>query len=150
MRRGSPGIISAALDKQKHNQEIRAQATETRFIRIEADRLDKLINLIGELVVSRQRVDMISNSVGNSQLSEAVTSLGYFTEQIRDAALTLRMVPIGDTFLRFKRVVRDTAKELAKEIELVIKALTLSLTAPWWKNSTTLSCILCAMPWTTA
>ncbi|MFO1369618.1 MAG: chemotaxis protein CheA [Marinagarivorans sp.] len=117
----APGIISAALDKQKHNQEIRAQATETRFIRIEADRLDKLINLIGELVVSRQRVDLISNGVGNSQLSEAVTSLGYFTEQIRDAALTLRMVPIGDTFLRFKRVVRDTAKELTKEIELVIE-----------------------------
>lgn len=117
----APSIITAALDKQKHNQEIRAQATETRFIRIEADRLDKLINLIGELVVSRQRVDLISNNVGNNQLTEAVTSLGYFTEQIRDAALTLRMVPIGDTFLRFKRVVRDTAKELGKDIELLIE-----------------------------
>ncbi len=117
----APGIISAALDKQKHNQEIRAQGSETRFIRIEADRLDKLINLIGELVVSRQRVDLISNSLGSGQLNEAVTSLGYFTEQIRDAALTLRMVPIGDTFLRFKRVVRDTAKELDKEIELIIE-----------------------------
>jgi two-component system chemotaxis sensor kinase CheA len=52
---------------------------------------------------------------------EAVASMGSFTEQIRDAALTLRMVPIGDTFQKFKRVVRDTAKELGKEIDLEIE-----------------------------
>ena len=60
------------------------------------------------------------------------------------------MVPIGDTFLRFKRVVRDTAKELAKEIELVIEGADTELDRSMVENSTTLSCILCAMPWTTA
>ena len=117
----SPELISAALDRQKTNQEIRTVQPEQRFIRVEAERLDKLINLIGELVVNRQRVDLLSSTLGNGQLTEAVTSMGNFTEQIRDAALTLRMVAIGDTFLRFKRVVRDTAKELGKEIELEIE-----------------------------
>lgn len=117
-----PELITAAINKQNSNKkETRAAAPETRFIRVDAERLDHLINLIGELVVNRQRVDLLSAKLGSSQLIEAVTSMGNFTEQIRDAALTLRMVAIGDTFLRFKRVVRDTAKELGKEINLEIE-----------------------------
>ena len=114
-----PAVIDAALDKQKKGQE-KKPSVENRFIRVDAERLDHLINLIGELVINRQRVDLLSSRLGDSQLIEAVTSMGNFTEQIRDAALTLRMVPIGDTFQKFKRVVRDTAKELGKEIELEI------------------------------
>jgi len=116
----APELVTAALDKQKKNQERRA-SPESRFIRVDAERLDKLINLIGELVVNRQRVDLLASKIGNTNLTEAITSMGNFTEQIRDAALTLRMVPMADTFQKFKRVVRDTAKELGKEIELEIE-----------------------------
>lgn len=116
----APEIIDAAVDKQKTSQE-RKSTTESRFIRVDADRLDKLINLIGELVINRQRIDLLVSELANPVLVEAVTSMGSFTEQIRDAALTLRMVPIGDTFQKFKRVVRDTAKSLGKEIDLVIE-----------------------------
>ena len=116
----APEIVSAALDKQKKNIE-KKSAPENRFIRVDAERLDKLINLIGELVINRQRVDLLASKMGNPTLIEAVTSMGNFTEAIRDAALTLRMVPIGDTFQKFKRVVRDTAKSLNKEIELEIE-----------------------------
>jgi two-component system, chemotaxis family, sensor kinase CheA len=124
----APELITAALDKQQINPDARALPSdarsaqpETRFIRVDAERLDILINLIGELVVNQQRVDLLSSKLNSNQLVEAVGSMGNFTEQIRDAALTLRMVAIGDTFLRFKRVVRDTAKELGKEIELEIE-----------------------------
>ncbi|MES2824390.1 MAG: chemotaxis protein CheA [Pseudomonadota bacterium] len=124
----APELITAALDKQHTNQDARALPSdtrsaqpETRFIRVDAERLDILINLIGELVINQQRVDLLSSKLNSNQLTEAVGSMGNFTEQIRDAALTLRMVAIGDTFLRFKRVVRDTAKELGKEIELEIE-----------------------------
>src|SRR5690606_32407831 len=92
-----------------------------RFIRVDAERLDTLINLIGELVINRQRIDLLASTMGNPTLMEAVTSMGNFTEAIRDAALTLRMVPVGDTFQKFKRVVRDTAKTLNKEIDLEIE-----------------------------
>lgn len=118
----APEVIHAALSRQQSAPpESRVASPEQRYIRVEAERLDKLINLIGELVTNRQRVDLLAAGLGNTQLTEAVTSIGNFTEQIRDAALTLRMVAIGDTFLRFKRVVRDTAKELGKEIELEIE-----------------------------
>ncbi len=115
-----PEIVNAALDKQKKISE-KKSSPENRFIRVDAERLDKLINLIGELVINRQRVDLLASKMGNPTLIEAVTSMGNFTEAIRDAALTLRMVPIGDTFQKFKRVVRDTAKSLNKEIELEIE-----------------------------
>lgn len=116
----APEVVSAALDKQKKNSE-RKTSPENRFIRVDAERLDTLINLIGELVINRQRIDLLASKMGNPTLVEAVTSMGNFTEAIRDAALTLRMVPVGDTFQKFKRVVRDTAKSLNKEIELEIE-----------------------------
>ena len=116
----APEIVHAALDKQKKIAE-KKTSSENRFIRVDAERLDTLINLIGELVINRQRVDLLASKLGNATLIEAVTSMGNFTEAIRDAALTLRMVPIGDTFQKFKRVVRDTAKSIGKEIELEIE-----------------------------
>lgn len=112
-------VLDAALDKQKKSVGGKS-AAENRSIRVDAEKLDKLINLIGELVISRQRVDLLSAQAGHGPLSEAVASLGNFTEQIRDAALTLRMVQIGETFQRFRRVVRDTSMELGKSIDLVI------------------------------
>jgi two-component system chemotaxis sensor kinase CheA len=116
----APEIVSAALDKQKKISE-KKTSPENRFIRVDAERLDTLINLIGELVINRQRIDLLASTMGNPTLMEAVTSMGNFTEAIRDAALTLRMVPVGDTFQKFKRVVRDTAKTLNKEIDLEIE-----------------------------
>lgn len=111
-------VVEAALDKQKKFAE---KPQESRFIRVDAEKLDSLINLIGELVISRQRVDLLASETNHGPLLDAVSNLGGFTEHIRDAALTLRMVPIGDTFQRFRRLVRDTATELGKSIELKIR-----------------------------
>ncbi len=116
----SEEIVEAALQKQKESEKNKKQK-EISFVRVESDRLDYLINLIGELVINNQRVDIISERINDNFLNEAIESLGRFTEKIRDAALDLRMVPIGGTFQRFKRVVRDTAQELGKEINLVIE-----------------------------
>ncbi|WP_444995674.1 chemotaxis protein CheA [Aliikangiella sp. IMCC44359] len=113
-------VVEDALNKQK---EIRKKSNikEPNFIRVDSERLDVLINLIGELVINSQRIELISESLKDSSLNEAVESLENFTEEIRDAALDLRMVPIGATFQRFKRVVRDTAEALGKNIDLVIE-----------------------------
>lgn len=112
-------VVTAALERQKKSPE-RKPAAEARTIRVDAEKLDHLINLIGELVISRQRVDLLAAQTGSAPLLEAVAALGGFTEHIRDAALTLRMVQIGDTFQRFRRIVRDTAHELGKSIDLEI------------------------------
>lgn len=90
-------------------------------IRIDANHLDHLINLIGELVINQQRISLLTKQNESSALNEAVDDYDSYTEQIREAALKLRMVPIGATFQRFKRLVRDTAKELNKDIELTLE-----------------------------
>jgi len=98
------------------------QSTNTnKQIRVDSDRVDHLINLIGELVINQQRIDLLANKTKSLQLIEAVNDFEGFTEQIRDAALSLRMIPIGGTFQRFKRLVRDTAQQLGKNVELLIE-----------------------------
>lgn len=106
-------------EKPTSNKPIK-QTAPSKQIRIDSDRLDHLINLIGELVINQQRVDLLAGKTRNTTLIEAVDDFESFTEQIRDAALNLRMIPIGGTFQRFKRIVRDTAQELGKNIGLTI------------------------------
>ncbi|WNO10182.1 chemotaxis protein CheA [Teredinibacter sp. KSP-S5-2] len=103
---------------KQESKQLESKKNTTKFVRVDAERLDNLINLIGELVINRQRVDTISERMKDQLLDESVESLRYLTEKVRDAALELRMVPIGETFQRFKRVVRDTAADLNKKITL--------------------------------
>ncbi len=108
--------------KESPKESNKEQTVSTnKQIRVDSDRVDHLINLIGELVINQQRIDLLANKTKNPQLIEAVSDFEGFTEQIRDAALSLRMVPIGGTFQRFKRLVRDTAQQLGKNVELVIE-----------------------------
>jgi two-component system chemotaxis sensor kinase CheA len=110
-------LTNPALSKPNKSNN---KGVEGKQIRVDSNRLDNLINLIGELVINQQRIDLLSKNIKSSALVEAVDDFDNFTNQIRDAALSLRMVPIGGTFQRFNRLVRDTAQELRKEIELTI------------------------------
>ncbi len=94
---------------------------EQKSLRVDAEKLDTLINLIGELVTAGAGCALQASSQADSAMQESVSRLNGLLEEVRDAALKLRMVPIGSTFIRFQRVVRDVAKELNKEIQLDIR-----------------------------
>lgn len=94
---------------------------DTRSIRIPADRLDAVINLLGELVIASAGAELLARQTRNRPLAEANHQIGRLVEEIRNGTLQLRMVPIGETFSRFRRVVRDTAAELGKEVALEIE-----------------------------
>ena len=113
-----PEIVEAAAVKQK--QVADKKAAEARLIRVQADKLDHLIDLVGELVIAGASANLLAQRSGQSTLFEATSVLSRLVEDIRDSALQLRMVQIGETFSRFNRVVRDVSKELGKEIELSI------------------------------
>lgn len=108
-------VVSTALEKQ--SREVKAKADQ--YVRVEATKLDRLINLVGELVISNTVTSLRAEGIGDTGLNEAVKTSARFVEEVRDAALGLRMVQIGGTFVRFQRVVRDLAQELGKQIELV-------------------------------
>lgn len=111
-------LVNAALSKQKDARN--RQAQEARFIRVHADKLDSLINLVGELVIAGAGVGLQAARNKDGVLMESVSSMARLVEDIRDGAMRLRMVEIGETFNRFRRVVRDVSKEIGKDIELII------------------------------
>jgi len=112
-------VVDLALEKQsstKFNQSI-----GKNVLRVDANKLDSLINLVGELVISGATTNMLVKTTTNEQLIESMSNMSRLVEEIRDNALNLRMVPIGETFNRFKRVVRDVSKDIGKDIKLTIK-----------------------------
>jgi two-component system, chemotaxis family, sensor kinase CheA len=113
-----PDVVNAALEKQKQVKE--TKNAESNFIRIDANKLDELINLVGELIIAGAGATLVANKAANSEMTEATSTISTLVEQVRDSALALRMVQIGSTFSRFNRVVRDVSKELGKEIRLEI------------------------------
>lgn len=112
-------IVDAALEKQKKTQETRSK--EARTIRVDADKLDGLINLVGELVIASANIDQQAQRVKDAWLLESASSMLRLVEEIRDSSMKIRMVPIGETFSRFNRVVRDISRDTGKEIALEIK-----------------------------
>jgi len=113
-----PPVVEAALEKQKQVRDAKCQ--ENRVIRVDSEKLDSLINLVGELVIAGASASLLSHRSRDTQLQEATSNISRLVEEIRDGALQLRMVQIGETFRRFNRVVRDVSREMGKEIELQI------------------------------
>lgn len=115
----APEVVEAALTKQQKTRESSA-GEENRFIRVQADRLDEVINLLGELVIAGAGANLLARETRNVALIEANLHMNSLIEEIRNGTLGLRMVPVGETFSRFRRVVRDTASSLGKEVNFEI------------------------------
>ena len=113
----APGTAAQA---ERRNAGERRGPAEARFVKVRADKLDHLIDLIGELVIAGSGAQMVANQEGSVPFLEAVQRVSELVQATRDGALALRMVPVGETFGRFQRVVRDTSKQLGKEIDFVV------------------------------
>lgn len=95
-------------------------ARQTSWVRVRADKLEALINLAGELVTAGAGARLLAEQHGTEALLEATGQTNALVEQVLESALAMRMVPIGETFNRFHRTVRDVSQALGKEIELVV------------------------------
>ena len=101
-----------------------ARAVDTsasRTVRIPAQRLDDLLDLVGELVLARDRLRRAVLPSADDATHEALEDTSKLVTQLRDAILTSRMVPLAQVFDRFPRHVRDTAHALGKEVDLVLE-----------------------------
>ncbi len=107
------------ISAQSANTQVQAQNAYT--IRVDAEKIDQLINQIGEMVIANANVVQQSIDMKNGELIESVSIVSRMLEDIRESAMQIRMVQIGETFNRFKRIVMDLSKKLGKDIELVIK-----------------------------
>jgi two-component system chemotaxis sensor kinase CheA len=111
-------VLDAALQKQQNVK--KTEERKQKSIRIDAEKLDQLINLIGELVITGANVRQLADRVSDADLNESVSAMSRLIEDVRDSTMNLRMVQIGETFKRYERVVRDLSRDRGKEIELVI------------------------------
>ncbi len=99
----------------------KAEAHARNIIRIDTGKIDQLINHVGELVISNAGVVQLSRNGSKDDLEDSIENMSRLIENIRESAMTIRMVPIAEAFARFNRVVRDLSRELGKEIELIVE-----------------------------
>lgn len=112
---------NASSEKQlSSDKPAESKGKDGRYVRVNADKLDELINLVGELVIASAGATLLARTCDNDPLQESTSTVSGLVEEILDGALRLRMIPIGDTFNRFRRVVRDVSQELGKDIDLII------------------------------
>ncbi len=113
--------ISSALAEQEQVREVRStrQAVETSStVRVPAERLDSLVNMVGELVTLQSRLTQTAAKLDNHELSQIAEEVERLIADLRDNTMSIRMLPIGTTFTKFQRLVHDLSAELGKEIAL--------------------------------
>jgi two-component system chemotaxis sensor kinase CheA len=113
-----PEVLDAALSRQAQGRD--ARQVETSVLRVDAAKLDRLIDLVGELIIAGAGAHLVARQHKFKDMIQATSSVKRLMEEVRDTALNLRMVQIGSTFNRFQRVVRDVSQELGKDINLKI------------------------------
>ena len=87
-------------------------------IRVDTKRLDAIVNLVGELVLSRNRLKTLRARIRDEELDRAVSGLDIATARLQTAVMRTRMQPVGKVFSRFPKVARDVARQLQKEVDL--------------------------------
>ena len=90
-------------------------------VRVDIEKLDSLLNLVGELVINKVRLEQIGITHRLTELTETLEQMDRVTTDLQSVVMKVRMVPVGQVFNRFPRMVRDLAKELNKEINLTIE-----------------------------
>ena len=116
-----PGKIESALGEQKFIRELqeKKRGAEVAAIKVAPEKLDILVNLVGELVTVQALLSQTALSIKDPRLAAIAEEVERLTAELRDNTMNIRMLPIGSTFSKFKRLVRDLSKELGKEIEIV-------------------------------
>ncbi len=114
--------VESALAEQKLTSPLEKESRAAKgmdSIRVAAEKLDRLINLVGELVVTQARLTQLASNTTDVEFVEPVEEVERLTAELRDCVLNIRMLPIGTTFARFKRLVRDLSSELGKEVVMI-------------------------------
>lgn len=117
-----------------HQTEEKAQETpshiplsEAQTIRVPLDQLDNLMDIAGELAITRMRLSQIAKTKGGNGLEETVDNLSRLTSQLQDQMMQLRLVPLEYIFYPYQRMVRDIAADQKKKVDLLIEGSDIGL-----------------------
>jgi len=114
------------IEEVEKKQEAKVESTKerrriTQTVRVDIDKLDNLMNLMGELVISRSRIADTLRKYSIKEVDESLSNLNRISLDLQNVVMKIRMVPIAFVFNRFPRMVRDLAKQLNKEINFIVE-----------------------------
>lgn len=105
----------------EHNPAVDKKLKSGQSVRVDIDKLDSLLNLVGELVINKTRLEQIGLTHRLTELVETIEQMDRVTTDLQAVVMKVRMVPVGQVFNRFPRMVRDLSRELNKEVNLIIQ-----------------------------
>jgi len=117
-KRVSGGKPEKSAANEQHNDK---KLKSGQSVRVDIDKLDSLLNLVGELVINKTRLEQIGLTHRLTDLVETIEQMDRVTTDLQSVVMKVRMVPVGQVFNRFPRMVRDLSRELNKEINLIIQ-----------------------------
>lgn len=106
--------------KEVKGDELKEQST----IRVNTEKLDNLVNIVGEMIVAHSSLRIFKEWISEDKIDDfekIISDLDNITKSMQEDVLSVRMIPIGNTFIQFKRMIRDFAKKLDKKIKFDIK-----------------------------
>ncbi len=118
------GVVESALTEQNHVKKMRKMRQETisaSSIRVPSEKVDIMVNLVGELVTVQARLNQKAFLQNDPEMRSIAEEVEHLTAELRDNTMSIRMLPIGTTFSKFKRLVRDLSNELNKDAVMDIK-----------------------------
>jgi len=107
--------------KEKEEEKRERKKISSQTVRVDIEKLDTLMDLMGELVIARSRIVEVLKKYNIKEVDEGLTQLSRITLDLQNVVMKIRMVPIAFVFNRFPRMVRDLSKQLNKEINFVVK-----------------------------
>lgn len=116
----SPAAKEGEAQEASKQNAANAPKKTQRTVRVDIDRLDVLMNLVGELIITKTRLEGTDITEKPQEYHETLEYLERITTNLNDAVMKVRMVPVETVFNRFPRMIRDIAKDLGKEIDLVM------------------------------
>lgn len=123
-----PQVAKVKVDQPKPEAKAGAKPNkpniESSSIRVDTTKIDSLVNLVGELVITQSMLTLISSEMNDSntdKLHNAIAELTRNTREIQESVMSMRMLPMSATFNRFPRVVRDLSSKLGKKVDLKIE-----------------------------
>jgi two-component system chemotaxis sensor kinase CheA len=115
----SPKVPAPRAAKGQAGKSDRPADNKSENIRVASSRLDDMMDSLGELVIAQARLDAVAETIGDATLESVVEEVQRLVVGLRDATLSIRMLPIETVFGKFRRVVRDLSSDLNKDVRLI-------------------------------
>lgn len=93
----------------------------SRIIKVDVSNLDRLMNLVGELVITKGRLEQIAERLGDRELLETLSTLSRLLTELQDEIMEMRLTPVAEVFNKFPRMVRELARKMGKEVEFIVE-----------------------------